>query len=80
MKDSLTVYPNPTYGDIILNTDVEIKKIYIYDLSDNLIEKYRGSFHVNLSHLDTGIYKIKLLLKNGSTVQAQVKLAGHGKI
>ncbi|WP_405570750.1 aryl-sulfate sulfotransferase [Winogradskyella sp. Asnod2-B02-A] len=56
---SLNVYPNPTKD--VLNFDVHVDFIEVYDLSGKKILSQTNSENINLENLPNGLYIIKLL-------------------
>ena len=63
-KCNMSVYPNPSYGDITVDVDEPGKEMLIYNLkgemiyTQNVLDEYNGSIH-NLSSSGAGIYIVK---------------------
>ncbi|PBQ30370.1 hypothetical protein CNR22_00860 [Sphingobacteriaceae bacterium] len=74
---ALTIYPNPTSGDINISTqNGEEKVILVSDVMGKLV--YSGtstlkSFKINISHLSKGIYYVKIQSDNTTEVVKVVK-------
>ncbi len=75
-KDSIEnvkIYPNPTQGDITISniTNMDLKTIKIYTVLGELMKQIpvkntnEFSLKLNLSHLNKGLYIIKLETKHG---------------
>jgi hypothetical protein len=70
---SLTLYPNPVRNNLFIKSKDEILKIEIYNLlGKKIIEKENSDF-VNVSHLKSNIYLVKISSKNGSITQRVIK-------
>lgn len=69
---SLRVYPNPT-GDIInIDSQVSIKKISIYNKIGQLIEVFFNMKKINIKHLKSDLYFIKIESKNGAVESKKI--------
>ena len=64
-KDALILYPNPTNGNILINTTNEINEVKIYSTNGILVMK-SNSTHLNISSLTDGIYFFEIALDNKS--------------
>lgn len=60
----LSVYPNPAFENINLVTEIDPKKIEIYDQYARFVEAYKEK-EINVSHLPSGIYYMKITDENG---------------
>lgn len=61
-----TLYPNPTSDILNIETKQNISKIEIYDLSGKLVKTANGKDKkVTVSHLNKGMYLIKLYTETG---------------
>ena len=75
---TVKVYPNPTTGELrIENYDLLVEKIKIFDiygrnvLSQNVCSTQHTK--LNISHLSTGVYFVKISTEAGEVVQKVVK-------
>ncbi|MEN8186053.1 MAG: T9SS type A sorting domain-containing protein, partial [Bacteroidota bacterium] len=64
-KDTFMVYPNPSNGTVFINRQgVEEMQISIYDVTGKLILRKNNiserNFQLNLSHLEKGLYFLKI--------------------
>lgn len=67
----ITLYPNPTSDNIVIQTDLETKNIVVLDLQGKkLIES--TSKQIDLSKLSSGIYLIKVELPNNESWTSKV--------
>lgn len=68
---NVSVYPNPTSGQLTVNSNEAIQSIVIYDLSGRIVEMQNinaeTTAHLNVAHLNSGIYFIKTQLTNKQT-------------
>lgn len=65
-KNSTVIYPNPTSDFINIESKEEIKSVEIYSLTGQKVLT-GSSDKTNVSHLNKGIYLVKVQLKNGKT-------------
>jgi hypothetical protein len=64
-KDTLTIYPNPTSGNILINTTKEINEVKVYSTNGVLVMK-SNSKNLNISSLTEGIYIFEITADNKS--------------
>ncbi|MBI9064219.1 MAG: T9SS type A sorting domain-containing protein [Marinilabiliaceae bacterium] len=62
---SVSVYPNPTTGHIRIDSDIEISSIKIYNQIGQLVSSNFKRQSIDISHLNAGIYIIKLIDREG---------------
>jgi hypothetical protein len=77
-RSEVSVYPNPTTGKIQLQANSKITGVEVFDLTGtqfSLKQKNQELREVNISHLQTGIYFLKVTLVNGEVVMK--KLVRH---
>ena len=76
---NLNIYPNPTTGELRITnyelgiTSVEVFDIYGRNLLSNHLITSSSNHHINISHLATGIYFVKIRTKTGEVVRKVVK-------
>ena len=70
----INLYPNPTEGQLNINTDLDNYEIEIIDLSGKIVHQAIGSYQTNLdlSHLNTGAYIVQI--KNSERIIKSEKL------
>lgn len=72
IKDSLTIYPNPTNSIITINSiDNSISRVSIYDINGRFLFQTKSS-KIDISHLPTSIYLLKIVLQNGNTLNRKI--------
>ena len=64
-KDTLTLYPNPTSGNILINSTKEINEVKVYSTNGVLVMK-SNSKNLNISSLTEGIYIFEITADNKS--------------
>lgn len=68
---NITVYPNPTSGQLTVSSNEPIRMISIYDLSGRLVETVNVNAdtqtNLNVARLNSGVYFIKTQLENQQT-------------
>ncbi|MCL2290991.1 MAG: T9SS type A sorting domain-containing protein [Bacteroidetes bacterium] len=76
--ENITIHPNPTTGELtISSTGHQISDIEIFDVYGRKISSHHlsSSSHqkIDISHLNSGIYFIKVITKQGNIVKKVVK-------
>jgi xyloglucan-specific exo-beta-1,4-glucanase len=72
-KNSVILFPNPTKDTFTISTEKNIQKIDIYAMSgQRLISHSSTSKTLNVSHLNPGVYIVKILFENGETVSEKL--------
>jgi len=62
-----TLYPNPTKGEINIESTKNIESIEVYGILGNLIRSLNGSAKINLTDLNAGTYILKIMSTEGHT-------------
>jgi len=77
IKNSINIYPNPTTGKLrIENGEWKIESIGIYDVFGKELMKIntiRKEMAIDISHLSTGVYFVKINTEVGEVVRKVVK-------
>jgi len=61
VNDFVQIYPNPVKDELrIANNELKISKIAIVDLAGQTIDQFNDTNLINVSHLPTGIYFIRI--------------------
>ncbi len=78
--NSITIYPNPTQGDFIINNAslIPLTEVTVFDINGRLIETLRTGFEVSktamsIQNLASGVYFIKISSDAGTIVKRIVK-------
>lgn len=67
MTKKMELYPNPVSDVAYLDVKFEIKSIEIYDINGRIIKKTESvGSNINLSMLNSGMYLMKLIDRNGT--------------
>jgi len=77
-ESNIKVYPNPSTGELsIENYELRIKNIEILDVSGRKllshISQLTPQISINISHLQAGIYFVKIITEQGEIVKKVVK-------
>ena len=74
---SLLVYPNPVNDRLYVETDTETLTVEIYDvygrLQDYKTTRLQGNVAVDVKDLNSGVYFVKVVTRNGEVVKRFVK-------
>lgn len=74
--DSVTVYPNPTTGNVNINSNFNIKSIELYDIQGRILEtsfENSNTIKFDISEKQNGIYFLKVNTENGSKIVKIIK-------
>ena len=70
--ESLTVYPNPTTG--LLHIDaLEVTRVECYSQMGQLVAMFEHERDIDISHLSSGVYMLRVTLPQGVAVRKIVK-------
>ena len=69
--DALTIYPNPTAGEVRFSTTVT--EIVVYDVLGHEVLRLSNASSLDLSLLPQGIYMLRLMLPGSATTRRIVK-------
>ena len=73
---SLSIYPNPVNDKLHIETEVEIKKVAIYNITGVMVynEQFTiNNLQLNVANLNSGVYFVKIRTENGEVVKRIVK-------
>ncbi|MDR1113268.1 MAG: T9SS type A sorting domain-containing protein, partial [Bacteroidales bacterium] len=70
---NFTIYPNPITETLIIQTDVAVERVEIYNALGQLVQSESNNKRVNVSQLSTGLYTVKVTTDAGVKVQKIVK-------
>ncbi|MCL2435918.1 MAG: T9SS type A sorting domain-containing protein, partial [Lentimicrobiaceae bacterium] len=83
LYENITIYPNPTTGELgIRNYELGIKSVEVFDVYGRKLSSHHLTPHtshliphqkINLSHLISGIYFVKITTDAGEVVKKIVK-------
>jgi uncharacterized small protein (DUF1192 family) len=73
---SLEIYPNPTTGEIFIQSERPVEKVEILDIAGRTVETWRTASllqTINISHLPKGVYLVKIFIDGQSTTKKIIK-------
>jgi hypothetical protein len=77
-EKDFSIYPNPTNEDKTIHWNTsEIARIECYDMKGKLLENYgieKNQKAIELNHFTSGIYSMKITLKNGKIIRKKLIL------
>ncbi|WP_323789221.1 T9SS type A sorting domain-containing protein [Psychroserpens sp.] len=71
LENSLNIYPNPVSNDLFIKAKSVLQNLNIYNIEGQLIySAYLNNYksEIDLSHLTTGVYLLKVYAKDGLTM------------
>ena len=71
LDKQITLYPNPTSNSISVQTDLDVSEVYVLDLKGKTLQNTDAK-EIDLSKLSSGIYLIKVKLKNNEIWTSKV--------
>jgi PKD repeat protein len=70
----ITIYPNPTSNQLIIDSEQKINEISIIDITGKTLKVYTTSLNsINVSDLPSGIYFIKLITNENTITKKLIK-------
>gem|GEM_PF-2930681 len=81
-RSDITIYPNPCSGSFNILCDRPVNSIEVYSLSGQKVKRLElystgGSIHIEVPHLDPGIYLVKLFSGHALIGVKKVVLTGR---
>jgi len=74
IQNNISIYPNPVVETLNINTNEQIDSIYIYDIAGNQIfNDFSGLKSINVSNLNSGMYILKIRIKNQEIIKKIIK-------
>ena len=78
LADSLgevAVFPNPTTGRLSIVTDSEqqVGRVEVFDQGGRVVGTFLGTNEIDIRHLPTGTYTLRITLQNGSAIKRVIK-------
>jgi len=78
IENALNIYPNPTTGELTMdNGQLTINNVDVFDIYGkchlSLVTRHETSVTLNISHLSSGLYFIKIFTESGMVVKNVVK-------
>ena len=71
---TVNIYPNPTNGELKIESgELRIEDIVIYDVFGKMQKIEKSKNAIDISHLSTGIYFVKIRTEAGEVVKKVLK-------
>jgi len=61
-----TIFPNPTFGQVNIESNTEISTIRVYNLDGTLIMERKLGENIDLEEAPIGLYYVKIIFQNGA--------------
>ena len=71
-RGEITVLPNPTYGPVAVESDVEGSRILVHDLAGRCVIDAAATTNVDLSAYPAGIYILTAITADGNTAVEKI--------
>jgi hypothetical protein len=62
----ITVFPNPTDGELTFTTVVPVSSIEVYNVTGQHVFSATNATRINISHLEKGLYFCNVFTKDGN--------------
>lgn len=73
LKENISLYPNPTFGTVLIQSKEIIKEVGIFDMRGTLVSfQAIDNQKIELGDLPTGIYNLKMITEDKKTIFKQV--------
>ena len=66
LSTNFEMYPNPVSKLLHINSTIGVEHIDIVNMNGKRVLTYRGSGHINVDDLQSGLYLLRVQLKNGA--------------
>ncbi|QAA82672.1 T9SS type A sorting domain-containing protein [Aequorivita sp. H23M31] len=66
---SFAIYPNPSKGHFIINTNSDVDSVSIYDISGKQIKTFKQQSEYDVTDLAKGLYLLKIQNNKGSQIE-----------
>lgn len=74
LAKQLTVYPNPTNGEVNIVSRNNVKSVQLMDMNGRVIKNYSSVKQINISSVESGVYLLKVTTEDGkSTATTLIK-------
>lgn len=70
--EGLSIYPNPTSGKLTIVAE-GVTKVEVFDQNGRIADTFLNANEVDISHLPTGAYTLRITLHNGTAVKRVIK-------
>ena len=67
--NTISVYPNPTEGDIYINSSTEVEKVELYSLTGICLQTFREIDNKITPNVESGTYLLKISTQNGAYIK-----------
>lgn len=67
-NNKLVISPNPSHGKFVINTDLEISQVFVYNSCGKLIHQLFTK-EIDLSNLSAGVYTIEIQVKEEKIIR-----------
>ena len=65
LAEQIAIYPNPTKGFLVIDTDYLIEKVRIFNVHGNVVESQMKENAIDFSNVSNGIYFIEIHTDKG---------------
>lgn len=72
MKQQLSVYPNPTNGEVNIVSKSNVKNVQLMDMNGKVIKNFSSVNQLNISSVTAGVYLLKITTEDGKSVATKL--------
>ena len=69
---NITLYPNPTTGKVTIVAS-DVAKVEVFDQSGRIVATFHDSNTIDIRHMPTGAYTLRITLHNGTAIKRVIK-------
>ena len=77
MNSAFTIFPNPVEKQLVIETDIKVEEVEIYDvfgrLQDYKTTRQQGMTSIDVSEFNAGVYFIKIKTDKGEVTKRFIK-------
>ena len=71
-KNAVSVFPNPTKGQVNIESKSPVKSIILVDLNGRIVKTFENIKQLNLSGLEKGVYMLNVTLADGQKTSTKL--------
>ena len=68
----LSVYPNPTNGEVNIVSKSNVKSVQLMDMNGKLIKNFSSAKQLNISSVESGVYLLKVTTEDGKSTATKL--------
>ena len=71
-KNDISIFPNPSTGQVFIQTNTNVKRVLIYNNLGQLVQKLGSQIDLQIIYLPKGSYNIQVISDQGVSIFQQI--------